>query len=91
MLNKILMYVVLFLIGTTVFYYGISEYRGGKLETAKEDIEKLETKSEIKEAVHTVENFEGNQSIKFKMDKEVKIEDIPSNIGVHTINPNEWM
>ncbi len=88
MFNKLLMYVTLFFIGTTALYFGIAKYNKYKLEVSRGEIKKLETESEIKDVVHEVKGFENNQSITFKIKKEIKNEEIPSSIGVHTIPTN---
>jgi len=86
MLNNTLIYVIVFLLGTTGLFYGISKYKDYQLEASRRDIKDLKTKSVIKDEEFTVKNFEDNQSITFKIEKGVKIEEIPSTIGTHTIN-----
>lgn len=49
MLNKLLMYVTLFFIGTTALYFGLSTYRGHKLEVSKDEI--IDLKTEVKTKV----------------------------------------
>lgn len=88
MFNKLLTYVIIFFIGTTVFYYGIAKYNEYKLDLEIGKVKELETESVVKDVTHDVEIFENNQGITFKIEKEVKIEEIPSSIGVHTISPN---
>jgi len=86
MLNKILIYVIIFLSGTTAFFFGVSKYREYKLDASEVEVKRLETKAKTIEIEHDVKGIENNQSITFKIKKEVKIDEIPSSIGTHTIN-----
>lgn len=90
MINKILLYVSLFLAGTTVLFFGISKYKDYKLEASRKEISELKTESKIIGIEHKVEIIENNQSITFKKEKEVSDEEIPSSIGVHTISI-DWL
>lgn len=84
MFNKLLIYVTLFFIGTTALYFGLSTYRGHKLETADEEI--IELKTEVKTKV--VEN--NATSIASKAVGEIhqintrKLHEKHSNVGTHT-------
>lgn len=88
MFNNLFGYVALFFIGTTALFFGVSEYREYKLEVSEQEVKQLKTQTVRREVEHKKEVFENNQSITFKIEKEIKDEEIPSSIGVHTIPIN---
>lgn len=88
MLNKILMYIIVFLATTTLILFGVSEYRKHQVEDGLQEIDKMKTEAVVVEVKHEVKVFEANQTNIFNTEKEMKDEVIPSSIGVHTINPN---
>lgn len=85
MLNKILVYVIIFLAGTTLFYFGVSKYRQHQVEDGLHKIDTLKTEAVVIEATHEVEVFEVNQTITFEKEKEIQDEVVPGTIGLHTI------
>lgn len=85
MLNKALVYVIVFLATTTLFYFGVSKYRQHQVEDGLHKIDTLETKAVVVEVTHEVEVFEVNQTITFEKEKEIQDEVVPGTIGFHTI------
>lgn len=85
MLNKVLIYVIIFLTGTTLFYFGVSKYRQHQVEDGLIKIDTLKTEVVVSEATHKVEVFEVNQTITFAKEKEIQDEVVPGTIGFHTI------
>lgn len=85
MLNKILVYVIIFLASTTLFYFGISKYRQYQVEDGLTKIDEMKTEAVVVEVKHEVKVFEANQTNIFNTEKEIKDEVVPSSIGFHTI------
>lgn len=73
------LYIIVFLL-SLVFVYSLANKR------QIQKIEELTIQAQIEKVVMEVEVFENNQSIIIKTKKELKDEEVPSDIGFHHID-----
>jgi len=85
MLNKLLIYVIIFL-SFCLFVVGVFVYtRGVKIKSLDAEVSRLKVQEVLLNEAHKVNVFETRQSIEFKKEKEIVDEAVSSDIGFHTI------